>query len=601
MLCAFAPGSLAEAQQPVDADKPNAGAAAPQQAAAPIRSTTRLVQLSVVVTDKKGQPITGLKKEDFTISDEGSPQQVEFFSSAAPAPVETAAKLPPHVWTNRFDLKGQDPGAVTIILFDAENTATEDQFYVRKQVMALLRSLKSQDHVAIYGLTTQLLILHDFTQDDSALVEAVNKFEPRQIIAFDSSFATKVSFPNQSGNIQWKGLSDALETPNGQMANAFLKMRMETTVAALKAIARHVAAIPGRKSLLWVSGGFPIQIGAPIIGRPSDLSLATGQATDQQNTPQGCLDVPNQISCFEDETGTFEDQVKVAVRELNRANVAIYPVDAHGVAVDPSASVGGAGGNLTPMGRSRDSSQTTATISAEQDTRDTSRLLADGTGGVAFYGTNDITNALQRAFDDSRYAYTVGFYPNHGKWNGAFRKIKVNVKADGARLRYRTGYFATEEKPEAGVQVAVKDAARSPLDATSLGMIVSAKSSGPAADRKFELHIGLDPKQLVLQSSEGRKKGTVLLYFVQRDSTGKTLSAENQRIGLNMEDRQYEYMSQAGLVLARHVTLAPQSAELRVLVRDTASDALGSVTIPVKGLLEATASDANPAKTGSAN
>jgi len=587
----------AQGQAPVNMDTPNAAAATQQQPAATIRSTTRLVQLSVVVTDKKGQPVTGLKKEDFTILDDGAPQQVAFFTSAAPAPVEAPEKLPPHVFTNRFDLKGQDPGAVTIVLFDAENTATEDQFYVRQQVMTLLRSLKSQDHVAIYGLTTQLLILHDFTQDDSALVDAVNKFAPRELVAFDASFATQIGFvgPSTGATSPSQNLGQALETPNRQMANQYLKMRMETTTAALKAIANHVAAIPGRKSLLWVSGGFPIQIGVPNIGRPSDLALAMNQPTDQSATAI-CADVTNQFACPEDETGTFDEQVKQAVRELNRANVAIYPVDAHGVAVDPSASVGGTGGTITPAGRERDSSQTTQTIAAEQDIRDTSKLLADGTGGVAFFGTNNIKSALQRAFDDSRYAYTVGFYPDHGKWNGAFRKIKVSVKAEGAHLRYRTGYFATEEKPEAEAQVAVKDAATSPLDATSLGMIVSGKAAGAADERKFELHIGLDPRQFVMQSAEGHKTGTLILYIVQRDAKGETLAAENQRIGLNLEEQQYEYLAKAGLVLARHVTIVPGAAEIRVLVRDTASGALGSLTIPVQELFAGQESLVAPVK-----
>src|ERR1700759_3840927 len=182
---------------------------------APIRSTTRLVQMSVVVTDKKGQPVTGLKKEDFTVLDESSPQQIEFFTeSAPPASAERAAPmLPKNVFTNRYDLKGEDPGAVTIILFDAENTATEDQLYLRKQVMALLRSLKSQDHVAIYALTSRLLVLHDFTQDDSALVDAVAKFAPREQTVFDASFATRVQFvgPSTGATGPWQNLGQALE------------------------------------------------------------------------------------------------------------------------------------------------------------------------------------------------------------------------------------------------------------------------------------------------------------------------------------------------------------------------------------------------------
>jgi VWFA-related protein len=589
-------GGLAHAQQPANTDTASPGPA-PQQSAPTIRSTTRLVQLSVVVTDKKGHPVTGLTKEDFTILDQGAPQEVAFFSSEAPAPVEASSKLPPNVFTNRFDLKGQDPGAVIIILFDAENTATEDQIYLKKQVMSLLRSLKSQDHVAIYALTTELLVLHDFTQDDSALVEAVSKFAPRELVSFDSSFATKISFvgPATGANSPYQNLGQALETPNRQISNQYLKMRMETTTAALKAIANHVAAIPGRKSLLWVSGGFPIQIGVPIIGRPSDLALATSQATNQ-SARTVCSDVTNQLECPEDETGTFDDQVKQAVRELNRANVAIYPVDAHGVAVDPSASVGGVGAGITAAGRDRDSSQTTATLSAEQDNRDTSRLLADGSGGVAFFGTNDVTNALQKAFDDSRYAYTLGFYPDHNKWNGSFRKLKVTAKTEGVHLRYRTGYFATADKTEADSLEPVKDAAMSPLDATSLGMIVSGKTMEPAEDRKLELHIALDPKQFVLQSADGHKTGTLLLYIVQSDATGVTISAENQRIGLNMEDKQYEYLASAGMVLGKHITILPQAVQFRVLVRDTASGALGSVTIPVAGILEAPKPPVAPSK-----
>ena len=48
-------------------------------------------------------------------------------------------------------------------------------------------SLKPQDHVAVYGLTTQLLILHDFTRDSADLVAAANKFSPKELAAFDAS------------------------------------------------------------------------------------------------------------------------------------------------------------------------------------------------------------------------------------------------------------------------------------------------------------------------------------------------------------------------------------------------------------------------------
>jgi VWFA-related protein len=102
---------------------PQAPATPPNQQPDVIRSSTRLVQLSVIAQDAKGEPLTGLQKEDFTVLDEGKPQNIAFFSCGAPPPATPPAALPPNVFTNRFDLKGEDPGAVTVILFDSLNTS----------------------------------------------------------------------------------------------------------------------------------------------------------------------------------------------------------------------------------------------------------------------------------------------------------------------------------------------------------------------------------------------------------------------------------------------------------------------------------------------
>jgi VWFA-related protein len=166
--------SSAVPQSPQSSNQP-----APPQDSPIIRSTTHLVQVSVVVTDKKDQPIIGLKKENFTVMDESNLQQIAFFSAASPAPVVAAPRLPKNVYTNRYDLKGQEPGAVTVVLFDSLNTSPEDQEYVRQQVTKFLKTLKPQDHVAIYALTIKLLLLHEFTQDSSALVTAANQFKPK--------------------------------------------------------------------------------------------------------------------------------------------------------------------------------------------------------------------------------------------------------------------------------------------------------------------------------------------------------------------------------------------------------------------------------------
>jgi VWFA-related protein len=567
----------------------------PDQPAAPqdlpiLRSTTHLVQVSVVVTDKKGQPITGLKKESFTVMDESSLQQIAFFSAESPAPAVATPRLPKNVYTNRYDLQGQEPGAVTVVLFDSLNTSPEDQEYVRQQVTKFLKTLKPQDHVAIYALTTKLLLLHEFTQDSSALVTAANQFKPKELAAYDASNRESFDVPGLAGAPGWAQFQDALNQTDARIADRNKANRAETTAEAFTAIANHVSTIPGRKNLIWVSGSFPSQIIVNSIGGLDRQS----QSLDTNNTPSSRSGSPTQTARRGGQDRSSESLAASstqAARALNRVDMVLYPVDATGIM--PNAM-------MDPKNPYSDSAVKcmdcvnqvpgpSSGMYARQDLRDSERSMADATGGEAFYGSNDIKAAMGRAFDDGRYAYTIGFYPNHGEWNGKFRKIKIHTTIDGAKLRYRAGYYAEAEKAdsdEARAKAAMRTAALSPLEAAGLGLIVSGKLAGPLADRKVELHVSLDPKQLLLQAAENHRKGGVDLYFVQRDAAGETIAAENQRVGLNLEEKQYEYLSTAGIVLARHLTVAAQTTDVRVFARDTSSEALGSVTIPVQALFE---------------
>jgi hypothetical protein len=86
------------------------------------------------------------------------------------------------------------------------------------------------------------------------------------------------------------------------------------------------------------------------------------------------------------------------------------------------------------------------------------------------------------------------------------------------------------------------------------------------------------------------------LFFLQRDATGKQVAAEEQHLELNLEEKQYEYLSKVAMVLDRHVTIAPQSTELRVVLRDAGSGSLGSVTLPTRALLSTGGNPSTPGK-----
>jgi VWFA-related protein len=588
-------GSLAAQQSPAATN------ATPEtQQPEVIRSSTRLVQLSVIAQDGKGEPITSLKKEDFTVLDEGKPQSIAFFSCGAPPAASPPPALLPNYFTNRFDLKGEDPGAVTVILFDSLNTSSQDQSFVRKQILRFLQTVNPHDHVALYALTTSLVVLHDFTRDVSALANAASHFTPKEIAAFDASTSQPIDFQAATGDPQWQSFQNRLNNAEGQIADQNTLNRIGTTAAALEIIAAHVANISGRKSLIWVSGGFPIQIGMPKLGIPqtqrqpasssgsgADPGTAAGQGRSQ---PAGGGDPTNQLTRIERESSTQTATIKKATDALNRVNMAIYPVDARGVMLN-------AGTAPTDRATSLQPALSSSVFFERQDVHDTATLLADRTGGKAFYGTNDISDAVRRAFDDGRYACTLGFYPDHGKWNGEFRELKLKVKADGAHLRYRQGYYASAEGSGAADAVisSLQQAAMSPLETTSLGMVVNGKVVAPSSARNLQLQIALDPKQFLLKESGGRQMGALDMAFVQRDVAGNILAGDKQHLEINFEPKQYEFLCKAGMILQRHVAVSPDSEEIRVVVRDLLSGSVGSVTIPLQSFFPAPASPAPPA------
>jgi hypothetical protein len=198
---------------------------------------------------------------------------------------------------------------------------------------------------------------------------------------------------------------------------------------------------------------------------------------------------------------------------------------------------------------------------------DSERSLADATGGQAFYGSNDVRDAMRRAFDDGRFAYAIGFYPNHGKWDGKYHKIKIQTRSTGGNCDIAPATIPSLEKLRVTKRRRnrLQQAVLSLLDATGLSMIVTGKPAGAAGDRKFEFHVALDPKQLLLKSAENHRNGGGTYILCRRDAKEQTVAADNQRVALNLEEKQYQYLEKSGPVLARHLTILPQATEVRVL------------------------------------
>jgi VWFA-related protein len=545
--------------------RPNAAAQSgpatgtPAQSATVLRSTTRLVQLNVVVQNKKGEPVQNLSKERFTVLDQGVPQQIAVFSvhAAAPRNFSTPLAPAPNVFTNRFDQNGQVPGSVTVILFDALNTSLQNQAYARQQVVRFLKQLQPQDHVALYVLTTKIITVNEFTQDASSLLKAIETFVGYSSVQLDTADPeTRNEITQQAASLEVERMASQLKQflrdGSNQLSDFANTDRALTTTSAMEAIANHVARIPGRKNLIWVSGSFPISIG---------YDAETMMQANREHR-------------------SFAPELERAARALDQANMAVYPVDARGLMTFPIYdAANGRGFSARTPPRAQD-------LSPDQNDFDTMITLAERTGGRAFYNTNDIGGAIQRALADSEYTYTIGFYPNHGKWDGKFHELKVRTQENGLALRYRKGYYATAEPKDASAenQENLDAAIRSPVEWTNLDVQVTLRTFD-AASRALILQVGLDTHELQFTSKKGRQSGKTYVYFGQLGEGNKTLRSEREVFDLNLKQETYEKLMQIGTKFTGQIVLAPEVVNLRVIAQDATSGAIGTVTIPVQQFL----------------
>jgi VWFA-related protein len=522
--------------------------------------TTRLVQVSVVAHDKKGNPVADLKREDFTLRDEGQPQPIQLFSVESNDPPSTPPPaLPPDTFTNRFGQQPGVPASITVVLLDGLNTLLEDQAYARDQVIKFLQQLQPQDRVALYTLGQDLRLLHDFTNDASLLVRALARYRGENTPLLpasqpDEQMATLVQ------------LNNFLAGSDERRRVFALDQRVDMTVTALDVIARHLSGLPGRKNLVWVSSSFPISFGYDTL--------------DALTPPQLSMDQRFYIR-----------EAERAARSLSDANVALYPVDAQGL-VGPNLGTSRpqpliVPPSLNPRGlRYPNNSRITMPSHASIDTMN---FLADRTGGRAFYNTNDIKGSIRRAIEDSRVTYVVGYYPDHGKWDGRFRSIKVEVKRAGIQVRARRGYFALPDEqldPKQRIQV-MREAALSPLDATTMALTVHVNRPTVPGSRLIRAQLQLDPHDVRLDHDNTRWKGVLDFDFIQRDPHGKILNATDQVLTLELLENTYTKAMREGFQFSKELEVVNDAAELRVITRDEATGAIGSVSIPVGKLFSA--------------
>jgi VWFA-related protein len=535
--------------------------------------TTRLVDVGVVAYDKKGRPVTDLKREDFEIYDNGKKQIVQYFSSAGGTADESVHPTDQLVFSNRrAEIAGAEPGggaaesSITILLIDAGNLAWADLTHARQEMLKFLRALPADQRAGIYVLKANgFQILAEGTADHALLASKLREWMPG---AQDLAQAQEMEQRNRQAFDEVRSPTD-LQFVNGNSGSAQEtaspvdpKLRDDGShsgrdalaLPVLIGVAQHLGAIPGHKNLVWVT---------------SDNVLADW--TDK--------------AVSSDKGMKHIDGMTLRAQEaLNDAHVSIYPLDASQVetmAIDPSLKnanielAPGISGPPPVQGGAEKTGRMTAEM--QQDLHPIQiaiRDMATATGGRAVPRAGDMAAELGRVVEDGRAAYLLSFTPGAPADNQYHMlTVKVATRRD-VRLRYRTGYqYASEPST---LKDRFRQAIWQPLDVNEIA--VTANPVGASAGATLRINIAT--KDLALKLQDGRWVDKLDIFVVEREDDGLHARIAGQTLGLALKPPTYQSLQGEGIPFEQHIERKQDMGSLRIVVVDENSGRMGSVTVP---------------------
>jgi hypothetical protein len=221
------------------------------------------------------------------------------------------------------------------------------------------------------------------------------------------------------------------------------------------------------------------------------------------------------------------------------------------------------------------------TLSAVRTNLDILESAAEETGGRAFFNTNDLSGAIRRAVDDAQAAYTLGYYPTHGKWDGGYRPIEVKVNRRGANVRHRMGYMAAIDGQPLMPAAAIRAALQSPLDAT--GLDLSARLQ-PLSGSDISVDVTTAPGSVAFAPAGDTWTGTIDLSFVQKLADATSVNRVDRTLDLALDRDQYYNTRTQGFSMQVRVTLHPHAQSLHIIVHDRATGNTGSIVVPADRL-----------------
>jgi VWFA-related protein len=512
----------------------------PDNGVVKFQATSQLVVEVVTVKDKSGKTVEGLTAKDFTVTENGAPQEIKFFEyqslpGATAAPAASVAAAPPIEQpkvqpVTRTQIAPETPGdlryrnrRLLVLYFDMTAMPVPDQLRAVAAAQKFIRTqMTPADLVAMMNFSSGAVkVMEDFTDDRDRLLNSLEKM----ILAEqgldedaddDSSSDTGAAF--------------------GQDDSEFNIFNTDRQLSAIQTAATMLGHLNEKKALIYFASGLRLN------------------------------GVDNQA------------QLRATINAAIRANVALFTIDARGlVAQAPlgDATHGSPGGLAMYTGGSA-----MAMMNGFQRSQDTLYALAADTGGKSLLDVNDLTVGIVQAQKAISDYYIIGYYTSNTALDGKFRRINISVKDVVAKLDYRQGYFAGKQFSK----FTAADKERQLEDALMLGDPITELTIALEVNyfqlNRAEYYVPVVMKIPGSELARARRGGAerTLIDFIGeiKDEYGTTIQNIRDKVDIKLSGETAAELSKRPIEYDTGYTLLPGTYTIKVLARDDETGRIGT-------------------------
>ena len=575
-----------------------------QPAQQPPRPTFRtgvtIVPVDVRVLDRDGKPITDLKQSDFTVLEDGAPQEIRYFSARGLVPIPVPEATKPAVRTRSSAPLQEQSARIFLIVLGRGRLQ-----YPSKGVDALIHFVRNrllpQDQVAVLAFNRST----DFTTDRARILQVLERYKRRHEYV-EAGFRHQTSglagiygSLEPSATLQ-RDIDEIFRGPQGQPARTVTPVPLPEREQAAAATRRAIddvarAEIVAGREKQTLGDTFDLMAGE-LVGLPFDafVSASVQAMHDMGNLYTGIeylryLEGEKHI-LFVTEQGFYTPRLEADASLAARANHARVVID--------TIQTGGIDGGLSPLDAG---SLVPATVaprqmsppvpSASYANMDMGRMqvlqsMSDLTGGLSAR-RQYAQPAVDRIDTATRFGYLLGYQPQNARIDRRYRRISVKVNRPGVTVLFRHGYYADDAPlpidrrtflTSRRISAAGQYGSAIPDIRVTLTPTVR-RTQGSA---EVNVAVSIDASRIAFAAVDGRHVADLDLVVYVADDKERIIKESRHKVDLKLKDENYQRYMRDGIPFDVTMRAAQPPKYVKVIVYDYAADLLGSSIVKLK-------------------